>query len=62
MFSAKRNTKPAVVEVTTEEHERTEEMYKLALSGIDDTIQCVRESREKVRRIFALQDIVEAGK
>jgi hypothetical protein len=59
MFTTK---KPEVVEVTPEEHERMEEKYRMALSGIDYTIQCVRESREKVRRIFALQDQVEAGK
>ena len=50
-----------VIEVTREEHEQVNEKYKLALSGVDDAIQSVRESREKVRRIFQLQ-VIEAGK
>lgn len=48
--------------VSLEEHTQAEERYKLALSGLDETIQSVRESRAKVRRIFALQEMADVEK
>jgi hypothetical protein len=54
--------KTAALAVSQEEHTQAEERYKLALSGIDETIQSVRENRAKVKRIFALQEMAEFEK
>lgn len=50
-----RKTAARLTEVSQEEHEQTKERYNLALSGVDEAIQSVRESRAKVRQLFRLE-------